>query len=101
MFRVLKPGRYCSVLMGDTRRSRHYIPLAYMVMQRFLRCGFILAEDIIKTQHNCQSTPGWRGAHDRYNFHLIMHEHLFVFRKPAKDEETGRMRYSMSGNGLM
>src|SRR3989338_4601861 len=34
-YRVLKPGKYCTILMGDTRRRRHFVPLAYNVMQRF------------------------------------------------------------------
>jgi len=27
-------------------------------------------------------------------FYLIMHEHLFVFRKPKAGEELSRLRYS-------
>ncbi len=85
-FRVLKPGKYCAILMGDTRRRRHFVPLAFNVMQRFLKAGFILKEDVIKLQHNCSATRYWNGQ-DR-DFLLIMHEHLFVFRKPAEKEET-------------
>lgn len=55
-FRVLKPGKYCAVLIGDTRRNKLYIPLAYKVMKRFLHTGFLLKEDIIKLQHNCRAT---------------------------------------------
>ena len=30
-----------------------------------------------------------------YKYHTeIMHEHLFVFRKPAVGEDLGRVRYS-------
>lgn len=28
LYRVLKPGRHCALLVGDTRRHRHYVPLA-------------------------------------------------------------------------
>ncbi len=35
VFRVLKADRHCAILMGDTRRARHYVPLAFQVMQRF------------------------------------------------------------------
>lgn len=80
-FRVLRPGKYCAILIGDTRRRRHFVPLAFNVMQRFLKAGFILKEDVIKLQHNCTTTRYW-GAQER-DFLLIMHEHLFVFRKPA------------------
>ncbi|MBI5741134.1 MAG: methyltransferase domain-containing protein [Nitrospirae bacterium] len=81
-FRVLKPSKYCGILIGDTRRRKYYIPLAYKVMQEFLNAGFKLKEDIIKCQWNCKSTPYWRTKITQYNFLLIMHEHLFVFEKP-------------------
>lgn len=79
-WRVLKPGKYCAVLMGDTRRHRYFVPLAFNVMQVFLKTGFILKEDVIKLQHNCSATRYWN-AQDK-DFLLIVHEHLFVFRKP-------------------
>jgi DNA modification methylase len=87
MYRVLKPNKYCAVLIGDTRRRKHYVPLAYRVMGLFLSEGFVLKEDIIKTQHNCQATPRWRKMIENYDFYLIMHEHLFVFRKPKQNED--------------
>lgn len=87
-YRVLKPDHYCAILIGDTRRHRHYVPLAFNVMGLFLKNGLILKEDIIKIQHNCQTTPRWSAAVKKYDFYLIMHEHLFVFRKPKFKEEA-------------
>lgn len=84
-YRVLKPGKYCAILIGDTRRRRHYVPLAFFVMQRFLKAGFILKEDVIKVQHNCATTRYW-GAQEK-DFLLIMHEHLFAFRKLNRGED--------------
>ena len=49
-YRVLKPGRFCAILIGDTRRHRHYVPIAFRVMQQFLDVGFRLREHIIKVQ---------------------------------------------------
>lgn len=86
-YRVLKPDHYCAILIGDTRRRRHFVPIAYNVMTLFLKNGFVLKEDIIKAQHNCQTTPKWRAMVEQYDFYLIMHEHLFVFRKPAEKED--------------
>ncbi|MBI3320776.1 MAG: methyltransferase domain-containing protein [Candidatus Omnitrophica bacterium] len=80
--RVLKPNRFCAILMGDTRRKQHYIPLAFRVMEEFLKAGFVLKEDVIKQQHNCRATGYWTCQSKKFNFLLIMHEHLFVFRKP-------------------
>jgi len=80
-FRVLKPGKFCAILIGDTRRKKFYIPLAFKVMERFLKAGFVLREDIIKVQHNCKATGFWVKKSKLYNFLLIMHEHIFVLQK--------------------
>ncbi len=81
LFRVLKKGKYCAILMGDTRRNKMYQPLAFKVMERFLKVGFELKEDIIKRQFNCKATGFWVNKSKEANFLLIMHEHLFVFQK--------------------
>lgn len=94
LFRVLKQDKYCAILIGDTRRGRHYVPLAFNVMQRFLKAGFVLKEDIVKVQHNCSQTQRWRWKALKDKFYLIMHEHLFIFRKPQTNENLTRIRYS-------
>jgi len=80
-YRVLKPNKYCAILIGDTRRKKMYQPMAFKVMERFLKVGFELKEDIIKHQHNCKATGFWVNKSKDYNFLLIMHEHLFIFEK--------------------
>lgn len=57
------------------------IPLGFQVMERFLAAGFTLKELIVKTQHNCRATGFCKTNSVKYNFLLIAHEHLFVFRK--------------------
>ncbi len=94
MYRVLKPNHYCAILMGDTRRGQHYLPLSHFVLQRCLRTGFVLKEDIIKTQHNTKYAPRWSGSAKKYRFYLIMHEHLFIFRKPIQNENFSRINFS-------
>ena len=94
MYRVLKPDHYCAILIGDTRRRQHYIPLAYFVMKKFLQNGFVLKEDIIKAQHNCVYSRRWSTLARKYKFYLIMHEHLFVFRKPRLNEDLSAIRWS-------
>lgn len=93
-FRVLKAGRYCAILIGDTRKHLHYIPIAYRVMEIFLESGFILKEDIIKRQWGMRRTlERWRGR--QHNFYKIAHEHLFIFRKPFPKEKLNQLRYSL------
>jgi len=94
LFRVLKPDKYCAILIGDTRKGKHFVPLAFNVMQRFLKVGFVLKEDIIKVQHNCTTTERWRAKAKQTGFYLIMHEHLFVFRKPNPGEDLGGIKFS-------
>lgn len=94
MYRVLKPGRYCAILIGDTRKGQHYIPLSHFVLQRCLRTGFVLKEEIIKTQHNTTHAPRWSASAKQFKFYLIMHEHLYIFRKPTEGEDLSRIRYS-------
>ncbi len=48
--RVLKPGKHCAILIGDTRRNKHFVPITPRVLLSFLEAGFILREDIIKLQ---------------------------------------------------
>lgn len=81
LHRVLKKGKYCAILIGDTRRNKMYQPMAYKIMDRFMKAGFQLKEDIIKRQFNCKATGFWVKKSQESNFLLIMHEHLFIFQK--------------------
>ena len=80
-YRVLKKDKFCAVLMGDTRQKGHMIPMSFEVMQVFQDAGFKLKELIIKEQHNCKATGYWKTNSIKYNFLLIAHEYLFVFKK--------------------
>lgn len=80
-YRVLKKDKFCVVLMGDTRKKGHMIPMSFEVMKIFQDAGFNLKELIIKEQHNCKATGYWKTNSVKYNFLLIAHEYLFVFKK--------------------
>lgn len=80
-YRVLKTNKFCAVLMGDTRQKGCMIPMSFDVMKIFQNAGFTLKEIIIKEQHNCRATGYWKTNSIKYNFLLIAHEYLFVFRK--------------------
>jgi len=94
-FRVLKPGKYCAILIGDTRRHKHQVPISQRTLNAFLSAGFILKENIIKAQHNTKTAPMWKNMSVKYNFLLLAHENLFVFRKPKKGEKTTKFKESM------
>ena len=80
-YRVLKKDKFCAVLMGDTRKNGMVQPLAFETMTMFRLAGFKLKEIIIKEQHNCQATGYWKTNSVKYNFLLLAHEYLFVFKK--------------------
>jgi len=80
-FRVLKKDKFCAILMGDTRKKGMVQPLAFETMTMFQLAGFKLKEIIIKEQHNCQATGYWKTNSIKFNFLLLAHEYLFVFKK--------------------
>lgn len=79
--RVLKPGRQCAILIGDTRRKKHVIPLGFKLINVYLDAGFKLRELVIKRQHNCKTTGFWYANSIKYNFLLLAHEYLPIFEK--------------------
>lgn len=84
MFRVLKPGSYCAILIGDTHNKSHYVPISAKMMLDYLESGFILKEDIIKKEWNCESDRHL-AKYSNADFLLTMHEHLFIFEKPKNN----------------
>ena len=94
-FRVLKPGAHLAILVGDTRRRRHYVPITHHALRLMLEEGFILREEVIKIQHKMKTTREvWRRA--RRDFLLIYHEKLFILRKPVDEDDKKRHRLSTS-----
>ena len=79
LFRVLKPGKYCSYMIGDIRKKGNVIPLGFKSMEVFISSGFKLKEIIIKQQHNCAKTNYWENKN--INFYLLAHEYIFVLYK--------------------
>jgi DNA modification methylase len=80
-FRVLKPGKFCAILMGDSREKGCVVPMSFEVMKIFEHTSFTTKEIIIKEQHNCKTTGYWKTNSAKYNFLLLAHEYLFVFKK--------------------
>lgn len=113
-FRVLKPGRYCAILVGDTRMHRHHVPIAFRVMQEFLDVGFVLKEDVVKIQWKMKGTrEKWeklskvadecwidideekKKSRKYTDFYLLCYEHLFIFRKPETKENLKKVKNSL------
>ena len=80
-YRVLKKDKFCAILMGDMRKKGMVQPLAFETMRVFELAGFKTKEIIIKEQHNCKATGYWKTNSVKFNFLLLAHEYLFVFKK--------------------
>ena len=79
--RVLKKDKFCAILMGDTRKRGMVQTLGFETMRLFELAGFKTKEIIIKEQHNCKATGFWKTNSIKFNFLLLAHEYLFVFKK--------------------
>ncbi len=100
IYRVLKPGKYLGMLVGDTRIHKHYVPITHYVLQVLLDTGFILKEEVVKIQHKMKTTREvWSKLKER-DFLLIYHEKLFILRKPLDISEYRRYRYSVKPDFL-
>ena len=80
-YRVLKKDKFTAILMGDTRKKGMVQPLGFKLMETFENVGFKTKEIIIKEQHNCKATGYWKTNSIKYNFLLLAHEYLFIFKK--------------------
>lgn len=92
--RVLKPGGKCAILVGDTRKKKHVIPIGFQTINVFLNAGFRLKELVIKRQHNCKTTGFWYEKSIKYNFLLLAHEYLPIFEKPTLTVKEKNLDYS-------
>jgi len=106
-FRVLKPGKKCAILVGDSRKKKRVVPIAFWTINVFLEEGFQLKELVIKRQHNCKTTGFWYTRSIEYNFLLLAHEYLPIFEKPdrkklliSKVSEKIGSQYSISSQKI-
>jgi DNA modification methylase len=79
LYRLLKIGRICAVLIGDVRKEGRIIPLGFQTMNCFMEEGFGLLYPIVKKQHKDLSTAFYYGK--KSIPYLIAHEYLFIFEK--------------------
>ncbi len=93
-YRVLKPGKYMGMLVGDTRIHKHYVPITHYVLLTLLDIGFILKEEVVKIQHKMKTTREVWSKLSKRDFLLIYHEKLFIARKPQDVSEYKRYKYS-------
>jgi len=80
LYKLLRVGGVCAILIGDTKKDKKFTPLGFQVMERFLADNkFVPEEIIIKTQHQDKSTEFY--CNKILENYLLSHEYIFVFRK--------------------
>lgn len=87
-YRVLKVGGKCAILIGDSRKKKHIVPIGFGTINVFLAAKFRLKELVIKRQHNCKTTGFWYSSSIRHNFLLLAHEYLAIFEKPKSTTDS-------------
>ena len=71
----------CCVALIKNTRKEYGSNMAFETMRIFEMAGFKTKEIIIKEQHNCKATGYWKTNSIKFNFLLLAHEYLFVFKK--------------------
>jgi DNA modification methylase len=91
IFRVLKPGKRCVIMIGDIRRNKMIIPLGFRILQQFLDSGFYSEEIIIKKQYQDSSSEFYAKKVSSHLHYRIEHEYIFVLQKILQEEtENGK-----------
>ncbi|MGC9113367.1 DNA methyltransferase [Acidilobus sp.] len=92
IYRVLRPGGYAAILIGDTRMHKHYVPISHRVLDVFLDAGFILKEEVIKVQHRMKTTRDVWGKLRNKDFLLIYYEKLFSYSENQNQERPAQSK---------
>jgi hypothetical protein len=79
LYKLLREGGTCGVLIGDVRKEFSLKPLGFNVMEEFMKTGFQIQEIIAKIQHRDRSTEFYHFK-DSANY-LLNHEYLLVLNK--------------------
>ena len=87
VLRVLRPGRFAAVLIGDMRKDLKFYDLPSELSVIGRSAGLDLYDKVIKpTVMERSSNPNSVMLARKYNFHLIKFETLLIFRKTSKPE---------------
>lgn len=80
LYRVLKPGGYCILLVGDIKDRGRMMPLGFQFIHRFLSRGFSVSQSFdSRTPTTLLPVP------------LNDHEYLFIFQKKGKAPKHSRL----------
>lgn len=100
-YRVLKPGRFCAVVVATSLAQGKMFPLPFHLVERLERIGFLFHQDILWQR--------WRGWDKRagsfiqqpfpgYYYPNRCIEYVLVFRKPGPKLYEGRSLQEKQGS---
>ena len=78
-YRILKKGKYCTILIGDIRKNGKLYPLGFEIMNILRNNGFEIEDIVIKEQHKERGTTFY--SNNNKIKHIISHEYLLIFKK--------------------
>ncbi|KAF9921811.1 hypothetical protein FBU30_008125 [Linnemannia zychae] len=85
-YRLLKPGRRCTLGIGDNREHCFYIPVSFQLIRQYINEGFELEELIVKRQRYCAMFGLGTYLCVQFDFLCFTHEFIATLRKIPKEE---------------
>jgi len=86
-YRLLEPGRFAAVVIGDKYTGGELIPLGFYCMQAMQEAGFTLKSIIVKNIEGNERGKGratnlWKYRSLKGGFYLFKHEYILLCQKP-------------------
>lgn len=88
-FRLLEPGRFAILIIGDKYAGGELVPLGFYCMQAMMASGFRLKSVVVKNVAGNEIGKGqrenlWRYRALRGGFYLFKHEYVMILQKPER-----------------
>ena len=86
-YRLLAPGRFAALIIGDKYAKGELVPLSFLCMERMNRVGFKTKAIIVKNIEGNEIGKGknanlWRYRALAGGYYIFKHEYIMIFFKP-------------------
>jgi hypothetical protein len=87
-FRLLEPGRFAVLIIGDKYTQGELIPLGFYCLEHMQAVGFRPKAIVVKNIEGNERGKGrdsnlWRYRALRHGFYIFKHEYVMIFQKPS------------------
>lgn len=88
-YRLLAPGRFAALIIGDKYARGELVPLGFWCMERMNRIGFKTKAIVVKNIEGNEKGKGksanlWRYRALAGGYYIFKHEYVIIFFKPGK-----------------